>query len=204
MLLWLAGALATFLTQSGRIWYYAIPLLLPATVWASQCPHPYPLAGAAAAALLLLARTHLTRSLDTCVWRFHGSYFAERNEALARAAKELREIVRGRTVLVAGRWNQAYVLLDASYETPLISPAPWLKEMAPGWRTSLNEQMLRSPPDFLLDSEEVFDPEAARSGLGLDYRLERSYPPSFRLFRLAGSEPPGGSTDPTFLFPEGS
>jgi hypothetical protein len=184
---WLVAGAVTLLLQSGQVWYYSIPLLPSLAALAALAPAPVPAVAVSSAAAILLIRTFVARNLNRVVWGFYDSQMAERNEVLDRMSGELRSRVGGKSLLVYGCWNQAYVLADASYPTTYVSPTDWLHAMAPGWEPRLNERMIADPPAFILDTEGVLDDPALESRLGLVYRLVLTAEPSFRLFSFVES-----------------
>jgi len=186
VLLLYAGTISvTYAFQAALVWYYAIPglplvaaLAGSGVVWMASRG----VVGWVVIALLvsLWVAWHVTQSygrllarglgsLNGYAWRPHGSGMAERNLALDRAAPELRMLVGRQSVFVFGMWNQAYVLLDASYDTPLVSAARWLDMMAPGWERELNARLVEEPPRFLLDTDRRLDTRALTERLGLEY-----------------------------------
>lgn len=184
VVVWAAASLGILLLQSGMVWYYAQPLLPPLCLLAVLAPRPWPLAGAGAAALLLLLRTWLPRSRARAAWGIYGSVMVDHDLALEARADELRRRIGTRSLLVYGRWNQAYALLETAYETPLVAPAHWLAAMRPGWHRELEARFREAPPDFILDAEGVFDAPALEGACGLGYEEDFSFPPTFRLFSL--------------------
>ncbi len=112
---------------------------------------------------------------------------AEKNLRLEQIVPSLRSHVGGRSLFICGAWNQAYVLLESSYDTALVSAAPWLDDMMPGWQKVLNECFLRDAPEFILDTDSSLDVEVMRDSLGLNYRHIGTFNSSFRLYALNGS-----------------
>jgi N-acetylglucosaminyldiphosphoundecaprenol N-acetyl-beta-D-mannosaminyltransferase len=189
LLFWLGGALLTHGVQSGLVWYYAIPLQPALAVFGALAPSPWRWIGGGIALLLLLARSRLVPRLHHAVWGLYESSFPIRNEALERLAEELRGRIAGQSLLVFGRWNQACVLLNAAYETPIVSAAQWLQTMKPGWEQELIGQLIKDPPLWILDTEDALDEVALRNTFGLSYELDRTFAPSFRLFAFRSSQP---------------
>jgi glycosyltransferase involved in cell wall biosynthesis len=111
---------------------------------------------------------------------------AETNLALEENRTALRREVGGKSLFVFGMCNQAYVLLEASYDTPLVSAAAWLDVMAPGWTTELNQQLVSNPPAYLLETESSLSDAGLREDLGLGYEVVAEKPGTFRLLRFAG------------------
>jgi len=109
---------------------------------------------------------------------------AEDNLALEQACTEMASRVAGKSLLVYGPANQAYVLLGASYATPIVAPEYYLDDVCPGWQRALNEQMVASPPAFILDTSRCFDAGQAHDKLSLDYRLAHKVHARLRLYEL--------------------
>jgi hypothetical protein len=190
----LAAVGATYCFQSARIWYFAIPFLPIWAVTAAFGASCLPAAGCLALAgvwFLLQCRMSCSsqESSNRKVWRLHGEALGEKNAALERSIPELKSVIQGESLFIFGAWNQAYLLLETSWDTPLVSAAPWLDEMAPGWHRSLNETLRKDPPKFLLDTDECLDPTILRRGLGLGYELALELS-GFRLYRLETIETP--------------
>lgn len=199
--IYFGAVLAAFLFQTSRVWYYSIPLLVPlalsaarAELWALERwpAAPWALGGLAAGwAALMAARYVRPGDRDAAVWAPHGAAMAAKNRQLEEAAPAIREATGGRPFLVIGCWCQAYLLLDAAYDTPLVCAAPWLEAMHPGWRRELNEQISAQPPEFLLDTDGALDPAALERHLGLRYEPAGTFGSTagFRLHRFTGSGP---------------
>jgi SAM-dependent methyltransferase len=201
--IYLLAVVGAYFFQATRVWYYTLPLIpgmailaASAVLWVINLG-PKGIVAAIALGLLWLA-IHLIQSygrllvggvasLNLYAWRPHGSAMAEKNFHLDEMAPSLAACVRGRSLFVCGSWNQAYVLLESSYDTPLVCAAHWLDSMVPGWQRVLNERFLQEPPAFLLDTDECFEVEVIKQNLGLDYRSVGSFGP-FRLFGLNSSE----------------
>lgn len=148
------GALAAYLMQPNRVWYFTLPMLMPVAYFAALLP----LGNVWWIVLALYAAwwlAHCPREQDAryrWVWEIHreGNQF-ETNLQLDHWADTFRPDIAGKSLFVFGHENQANVLLGAGYDTPLISAAWFLDVMRPAWREELAEQMKVSPPDFLLD-----------------------------------------------------
>jgi len=198
----IAGA---YVIQAGQIWYYVIPLL-PLLSWLAVfgcrwCLDQGPAGVAFVAGLLGLWlvqhgaavmrrwRGDGLRALNAHVWRVYGAVhrqMAETNLALDESRTALRTEVGGKSLFVFGMCNQAYVLLEASYDTPLISVAAWLDAVEPGWSAELNQQLVSSPPAYLLETESCLNDDRLRGDLGLGYEVVAHRPGAFRLLRFAG------------------
>lgn len=203
VLIYLGAVAAAYLFQSAQVWYYTIPFLPACAIlaafgvgWLSN----QGINGLVVICVLGLVwlSVHVGQSygnlllrdialLNRYVWEPHGVSMAEKNLCLEEVAPSLRSSVGGRSMFIFGAWNQAYVLLESSYDTPLISAGRWLDDMMPKWQRALNECFLRDPPGFLLDTDNCLDVEVFRKNLGLDYRLIGIFGSQFRLFALNGS-----------------
>lgn len=201
--LWLLGALATYVVQSTDCRYYLILLQAPLTLLAAAAvvrlldsgPVAILLLAAAGMAWLFLNPLRAIRldkvQLNDWVWRgFRPRTEYARNLAVERACNVLRPMVTGDSVLIYGPYNQAYVLLDASWPTPIVAPEHYLDHVQPPWQGELNRQLIQSPPKYILDTSSTFDARATRDDLGLDYRLIAVMDAGFRLFRLQAAAPP--------------
>lgn len=199
---YLAATAVIFASQGADIRYYLLVLWPPMALLAASGAatlQELPIVGPAvlvalAAAWLGLntvrAKRSDTRSLNRWSWRGALTDAAcDRNLNLASCADELRGAARGRSLLVYGPYNQAYVLAAASYDTPLISAAHWLDQMAPGWQQPLAETIAAQPPDLILDTNRCFAAATVRGELGLDYALQRVFSGGYRLYALCDRRP---------------
>ena len=203
LLLYLVAVAATYFFQAAQVWYYAIPFLPPLAILAAfgaVSLSDQGVNGLAAMWLLGIVwlGVHLGQahgrlmlrgleSLNRYAWQPHGTFMADKNLRLEEIVPVLRSHVRGRRMFVFGAWNQAYVLLDTSYDTPLVSAARWLDSVASDWQRNLNRRLLTDTPEYLLDTDDCLDVEAIRRRMGLDFRLAVAPSPQFRLFALNGS-----------------
>jgi glycosyltransferase involved in cell wall biosynthesis len=203
--LYAVAVAVAYAIQAGQIWYYLIPFL-PLLSWLAVfgcrwCLEQGALGVAFIGGLfgIWLAQHGASvirrwssgglRALNDHVWRVHGAAYAqmgETNLALEENRKALRREVGAKSLFVFGMSNQAYVLLDASYDTSLVSAAPWLDVMAPGWNTELNQQLVSSPPAYLLETESSLSDAGLREDLGLGYEVVAEKPGTFRLLRFTG------------------
>ncbi len=204
-LLYLLATSTSYVFQAAQVWYYAIPFLPVLSMLAAFAVGWLLGQGTIGTALVLLLLLtwighHVAESygrlawrgiesLGYYVWRPHGGGMVAKDVALEAAAKKMRPYVAGHRMFIFGRWNQAYLLFDTSYETPLVSAAVWLDEMQPGWWRELNEQMLRDPPQYLLDTDNCLDYDLLERRLGLRFQVIDLQPPSFRLFKLISRKP---------------
>lgn len=202
LVLWYGLAvLVAFVVQAADCWYYQMPLLPAAALIVTG------MVATGSDGMLLLAlgvgwwiacNTARSRRADVAqvnagAWAGHRPFRElARDIELDRAAEVLRPEIQGRSVLVYGPLNQAYVLLSASYDTPIVTPEWYLDEMAPGWQWELNARILLSPPHFVLDTGQCFDAAAMRGPMGLDYRLRREFP-GLRWFELIAIQPPSSA-----------
>jgi hypothetical protein len=196
-----AGVLAGWLRQGHRVWYYQLPFVPLLVLLGVAALQALPVAVRLQAALALGALSTafnlwpvLRRDLETRnFWLFQvydrpglaaGSAMAAGNAALARCAPELRARVAGHTMLVLGPLNQASLLCDAGYATPLTTlceltdavagpPGPWLE-------SALRERA----PVFVLDTDGSFDRYAGFLAEAGEYGLIEQHGP-LRLFGRA-------------------
>ena len=209
--LYVAAAAAIYVSQGADIRYYLVVLWPPMALLA---------AGGAVALLGWTVYGPVVLALMAIVWLAHNVVRAgradvrslnvwswdgalspaecDRNLALSQAGDWLAEEARGRSLMVYGPFNQAYVLAGASYDTPIICAAHWLDDMQLDWQARLGERLLADPPDLVLDTDRCFAAAAVRDQLGLDYQLQRVLVGGFRLYRLGavrkvGGEDPGAA-----------
>ena len=198
-----AGVLAAYVIQAADCWYYQIPLLPPMAVLAAFGVAYLLTTGGIGPALVVVALVAWlamnllrARSLDRDelarrVWfGYRPAEEIERDLAAEALAQRIGETIRGNSLIVYGPCTQAYVLLNAAYDTTIISPDVHLDEMSPSWQQQLNESLVDSPPRFILDTANVFAAGAARRRLGLDYRIIDAEGPQLRLFRLNAQSSP--------------
>ncbi len=201
--IFLIALLVTYAAQAADCWYYQITLLAPLSLFAAGfivLIDSWGSLGAAflvcAAAAWLLHNPIRAARLDTDAltrWCWNGQSsprVLSQDLLLEDMADRLAPVVHGKELLVYGPLSQAYVLLNAAYATPIVVPEFYLDDMSEGWQPRLHEQMVESPPAFILDSANCFDAQAARAGLGLDYRLTHACHDSFRLFALVERSAP--------------
>lgn len=191
-----AAVLITYASQATDCRYYQIPLLGPFALLAAQGAVALAASAPFAAVLLFGALIWIGRNTWRAVrldvrglnrWCWNGALSDEavmRNERLDVAVREWQGIVAGRSMLVYGPMNQAYVLAGSFYPTALVAPEHCLDDVCPNWQPTFNETLTASPPSFILDTGNCFDAAAARTGLGLDYRLTRVFDAAFRLYAL--------------------
>jgi len=203
--IYLVGLVGAYVVQAADCWYYQIPLLAPIAVLAAA--GVVSLAGAGFIGFLLLGAGLVT-------WIFHNTVRArrlnrtalnrwcwagyrpvaeiDRNVDVEAVVGEICETVQNNRLLIYGPCNQAYVLLGASYVTPIVAPETYLDPMCPGWQAELNRQLVLDAPEFILDTSNSFAASAARKGLGLDYRLVHKRGEQLRLYRLSTRSQPEG------------
>lgn len=188
---------AAYVIQATDCRYYLIPLLpllaIPAAGAATVLIAWSPWFGAVLGVILLMwiYRVALRPwswslpELNRRCWEGQRSAVdAARNLQLVDAAITIAPQVDGRSLLAYGPFSQAYVLCGAAFDTPIIVPDGHLDDMAPDWQTELNRRVIDRPPAFVLDTDRCFDAHAARSGLGLDYRLVQRWGDWLRLYEL--------------------
>jgi hypothetical protein len=202
-----AALLIPYVAQAADCRYYLIPLLGPMSILVAHgCMVILDLGPLGGAVLVLLLTAWLlhnplraarleTRDLNRWCWAgFRPPREIEANWALERdIIHELRPVVGSSTILIYGPFNQGFVLMGTSYDTPIVAPETYLDAVHPGWQTELHEQWVASPPEFVLDTASCFSAADARLHLGLDYRLVRRTAGGFRLYRLCRSTPPAAS-----------
>jgi hypothetical protein len=196
LLLYLLAVSAGYMIQVSRIWYYTIPFLPVVACLATLGVMEFISFGNVGIIVVIAAfgiwcAIHLkpllsgdVRALNNYVWRLHGSVMAEKNLALDKLGPDLRSIVDGRSLFIFGAYNQGYVLLDASYDTPLISAYEWLNTMRPNWLSELNVTLAKSPPVFILDTNDCFHSERVHQAIGLRYRMVGQYSGGYQLYQL--------------------
>ena len=200
--LYLIGVGVAYVAQAADCRYYLIPLLPPVALLATEGIVVLADGGFFGVAILVAggiawavhnplraARLDAERLNRWCWQGFRPAAEITRNLALEHAAQELEPVVAGRPLLVYGPFNQLYVLLNASYVTPIVTPELYLDDVCPGWQAALNERLVAEPPPFVLDTSEVFAAPVARQRLGLDYRLTQVFGTAFRLYELTGVSP---------------
>ncbi|HEX4353290.1 MAG TPA: hypothetical protein VHZ95_10255, partial [Polyangiales bacterium] len=185
------GALASMLQQGNRVWYYLLPLLPPmallatlALTWVSDTLGVAIGASLAIAALLgsvsrnlwhVLARERLDAvrrafAVYNRRGRAFGDEFARGNLAVERACETMRSRIAGSSVLVLGRYNQASVLLEAGYDTPISSVCELAESVAGdlhAWLPSSTDAL----PDFLIDTDNEYAARTVQFAWMADYRL---------------------------------
>lgn len=112
------------------------------------------------------------------------------NLLIDASGKALRELCRGESLAVYGPLNQAYVLAETSWPTPIVTPEYYMDHVHPGWQNEHNRRLLASPPRWILDTGECFDAKNTRHGLGLDYCCRYRFGRTLRLYRLEGISQP--------------
>ena len=205
-LLWwyLAAVAVAYLVQAADVRYYLIPFWPPLAVLGAQgalallgaSTTAYVLLGAAALAWLAhnTVRAYLADTSALNRWAWAGMLEADardRNLTLTRCGAELRSMCRGKSLFVYGPYNQAYVLAEASYSTPIVTAGDWLDAMAPDWQHQLCARLVESPPDFVLDTDRCFAAAAVRADLGLDYELAHVFTDHLRLYALRAQNTEG-------------
>lgn len=196
-LVYLLAASTGFGVQSGYVRYYTLPIQPPVALLAAfgaaallQMPPfgPALLAANVAVWLFLHMKAYRlgTEELNLWVWSAspYGRWMGSKNFALELACSRWRRLAPGGPLLVFGEWNQAYVLLENSYDTAMIGPAPWLENIRPGWMEELNAQMRARPPRSVIDSNCCFDADQVKTKLGLYYRAVDQVEGGFTLYGL--------------------
>jgi hypothetical protein len=195
-----AGLVVAFLRQGHRVWYYQIPsfpiLAVLATYALTHIAPPSTdlvaaaLVPVAASALInLWARLRLApEAFNRRVFSVYnrpgariGDEMAGGNWRIARFAEAIHDSVAGHTMLVVGPLNQASVLCDAGYDTPLTSLCDLSHGVAGEFEPWLGETLDRDPPELILITSEEdwkeasallegrarYEPVAEREGMRL-------------------------------------
>jgi hypothetical protein len=168
------GTLAAFLRQGHRVWYYQIPAfpifaVLAVFALARILPSSTDLAVAALAPAVasvlvnLWPRLRLTpEALNRRVFSVYnrpgariGDEMASGNWRIARFADAIHDTVAGRSMLVVGPLNQASVLCDAGYDTPLTTLCDLSLGVAGDFEPWLGDSLDRDPPEFVLITSEA-------------------------------------------------
>ncbi len=192
-----AGLFVAYVFQAADCWYYRIPFLLPLAFLATV--------GLTMLQALMVHDVSIILPV-VCLWAAHNTLRAIRmnRDQLARwvwdghvatdtltgdlelesVARSWRSELQGRTLFVYGSFNQAYAMLGASYPTAMVAAERYLDDMAPDWQSTLATQLVSDPPEYILDTGNVFASEVMRTQLGLDYKLHAIHADRFRLFRL--------------------
>jgi hypothetical protein len=191
------AAVAVYGAQATDCRYYLIPILPCAAIVAAGGIVSISHWGSIGFAILLVIailwimhnpiRAARLEAHALNLWTWKGSQSAlqvRRNAQLEDVANTIRPLVAGQTVLVYGAYNQAYALLGASYSTPIVAPEYYLDHVSPRWQQELHGQLIKQPPQWIMDTNRCFDAQEARRGLGLDYRLERTLAGHFSIYKL--------------------
>ncbi|MBU0615698.1 MAG: tetratricopeptide repeat protein [Nanoarchaeota archaeon] len=199
IILYLFNVWSSYVFLAYRMWYHTItfqPVIaclaaLGVGIIINNIPYGYLLVVGLLSIWLLM---HLRKvygltceELNRWTWQPHGSSMCDKNLMLEKIVPEMRSLVQGQLLFVFGAWNQAYVLLETSYDTNIgiVSAYEYLDDMRPNWLMDLSKQFVKEPPSFMLDSGNCFNSAAARDKLGLDYRLLKVWgDQDFKLFRL--------------------
>jgi hypothetical protein len=97
-----------------------------------------------------------------------GSTFAHDNFELQQACQRFRERVRGQSLLVVGGHNQAYLQLEAAFDTPVVSVCELAAAVAGELRDFLPGPPQQNAPEYILDTIQAL-PE---SRFGLEWLLD--------------------------------
>lgn len=200
--LFAASATVTYFAQATDCRYYLIPLLPALAVSAAGGVAGLialgPVGGGILVAMFVVWIIHnplrAARAPTDVLnrWCWAGSMAqreVDQNLSLDRAARTLRPMCRGESLLVYGPRNQACVLIGAGYETPIVAPEFYLDDVCPGWERSHNERLVSTPPVWILDTSRTFAAAVARSSLGLDYRLTHWFGDQLQVYHLEGVTP---------------
>jgi hypothetical protein len=189
---YLLGAILALLRQGNRVWYYMLPLMPAlallaslAFAWLTQelgTTLGAALFGAALASSVLrnlwlvrgpnaLDRARRVFSVYNRAGGAFGDAFAVGNSAVEQACDQMRERVRGSTLLVVGRYNQASVLLEAGYDTPIASVCELSEAVAGDLHTWLPTRLGGELPAFLIDTNHELPARVAQLPWMVDYEL---------------------------------
>lgn len=195
-----------FMRQGHRVWYHAVPffpivaigfgftlhevarrttltiaaITLCATCGVSLLTNLFP--------RLLFDLSAFTRWVFSVYNRPGGRFgdsMAEGDLAVMNAAPLLRQRIQGRPMLVLGAFNQASALMGAAYDTPLASVCSLAQETSGSLERFL-PGIESAPPDFVLDTEGVFERYRSRWSWLSQYRLVDTKA-QLRLFERQGS-----------------
>ncbi len=209
---YVAAVVVAYTAQATDCRYYLVPLLPALSVLAALGAvftlqyGSVGMAILAGAALLWLlhnpVRAALLNPQKLNLWSWkdgHPATDVQRNSQLASACQSFAPLVAGQPLLVYGPCNQAYVLLNAGYSTPIVAPEYYLDSVCPGWQVSHNAQLVKDPPQWILDTGRCFASQEARSMLGLDYRLHQKAGDS-RLYKLRTAQQPSANYEEARTF----
>jgi hypothetical protein len=192
--LYISAVAFAYLLQAAQVWYYSIPFMPVIALLATDGVLELMSLGTVgdqiiAGLFALWIFMHVWRpyrmtleQLNTWTWLPHKTV-PDRNLQLDHAVAELSRTIQGRSLLVFGHYNQAYISLETSYPTSMITPCDWLDEMHPLWKNELYQLFVLNPPEFILDSDRCFDGKEVQA-LGLQYSLIKEFPGEFLLYRL--------------------
>ncbi|MBU1626641.1 tetratricopeptide repeat protein [bacterium] len=196
IIIYLFAVWGAYLIQVSPIWYYTIPfqpvITCLATLGVNRIIKDISYGSILAIGLLgIWLFIHLKKAyglsfeqINTWVWLPHSDGMCKKNLMLEKIAPEIRSLIQGQSLFVFGAWNQAYTLMETSYNTNIISAYNWLDTMSPGWMIDLNKQLVENPPQFIFDTENCFNVSAVNGKLGLDYHLVKVWEDQFKLFKL--------------------
>jgi hypothetical protein len=202
---YLVGGVCAYVLQAANCWYYQIPLLPIIAILATggvryvlTTTHATGWIIAAAAVVIasiavfrgLRARRMTLTDLTKRSWNHNQpDDVLDADIALERFARQSPEI-HNHTLLTYGPFSQSYVLLGASYPTPIITPDLHMNDMCTHWQATLSRQLIDNPPDFILDTRLCFHAATTRRELGLDYKLRRIAGASIQLYEFVGRSIP--------------
>ncbi len=211
--LFTAAVTAGFVGQATDCRYYMIPLLPTVAVCAAfggLAMASTGFIGLTACAAVVVAwilrntiRAARLNVKELNAWCWQGAKPASqaaRNLSIQEAVKVIHPVTQRQPMLVYGSLNQAYVLLQCSYETPLVAPEHYLDDVCPGWQRAHNRRLVADPPEWVLDTSNSFDAAAARAHLGLDYRMALVHGDDLRLYHLSQVTAPSHDYEATLTF----
>ncbi len=183
------GWAVIYFKQGNRVHYYLLPILPLVAFIASLALFPLGARfGSSTAHATLLAAIALSiatnlwqrvgrplADFNRRVWRAKkgeavGDRLAEGNLQVAEAVRQLGPHLRGRDLLVLGPYNQASLLFDAAYDTPLTSLCALSEGVAGDIRPWL-PAIDRAPPAFLLDTDQQYEHYRDRLPILCGYEL---------------------------------
>lgn len=174
---YLLGALAGYYKQGHRVCYFMFPFLPIVAIFAAVSLEtlsarfsPGPILAVGGVICLLSIGVNLRQKINQTlaefnrrVWSTHnrpggkiGDMMSDGNYRLEQFAAQIRSRVAGSSLLVIGPYNQASVLLEAAYDTPLVSLCGLTKGLVGDAGPWLAENLQSSPPEFLIDTDDEY------------------------------------------------
>lgn len=199
LLLWLIAVLSQFYISFTPIWYYNIPFL-PIIALLAVHTSNFILSSWLYGAIslwgllilwfvrnLIFIKLKNVKWLANYVWYFQVRTRGEDSYQSDCIAPEIEKIISPcKTMFIYGH-NELYVLTGRSYDVPFNTAMSYTSDLEPRWQEKLHQQMINSPPDYLLDALNYCDVDAIKNNLGLDYQLAKAFGDrkQIKLYRLA-------------------